>query len=200
MGRKVVQLSAEDMEWARELMLSRRSRTDNPRAIEYGKDPDAADLQGLMGEIAVARFYNASTDHISGPVDKGIDLEVHGFTLQIKSSAYFGHPATLMAKPNEHFKANAFLLALVNPESPFVVLAGWATTSELLDGHYGRAFPKARWDNYYLSEDELRECREPVAVYREEDSSPVGYIGGEELTVEYWLRRYEEQDVADLFR
>jgi hypothetical protein len=199
MTRRRVRLSDEDMEWARELMRARRSRTDNPRAREYGKDPDAADLQGLMGEIATARFYGASTDPIAGPVDSGIDLELHGFTLQIKSSAYFGYPATLMAKPNEHFKADAFLLALVDTEDPVVELAGWALTSELLAGHFGRAFRGAKWDNYYLSEDELRECRPPGDhELQEPEANPERKA--EEETVEYWLEAWKDLDVEELAR
>lgn len=197
MARVSVEISPEDLAWVKDLAHQRNDRTDNPRAKKFGKNGYEANLMGLMGEIATCRFYGAPTDTMTGPVDEGVDLELQGFTLQIKASRYFRYPAKLLAKPNEHFKAHAFLLALVDLESPVVQLAGWALTSELLAGHYGRAWPGAPWDNYYLEEPDLRECRQPVS---NEEPGRVGTVqAGEipdaEMFVEHWLDAWKDFDV-----
>jgi hypothetical protein len=86
---------------------------------------------GIMGEIAVARFYGTDPDlEVYKERKEGAeDLVRNGQTANIKSTKYFNRPSLLVADYDNRY--DIYLLCSVNLFSGYARLQGYATREEI---------------------------------------------------------------------
>ena len=99
----------------------------NGKSIRKQKlDPD---INGMAGEIAVAKAFNRFPDLSVGPHRRGYDLIITGRKVDVKTTTY--NPGYLQAKLNKRFE-DADIYLLVTADLPHYTIQGGATAQDLL--------------------------------------------------------------------
>ena len=89
-------------------------------------DPD---INGMAGEIAVAKYFNRFPDFSVGPHRRGYDLIISGRKVDVKTTTY--NPGYLQPKLNKKFE-DADIYLLVTADLPHYTIQGGATAQDLL--------------------------------------------------------------------
>lgn len=115
-------------------------------------DPD---INGMAGEIAVAKYFNRFPDLSIGPHRRGYDLIITGRKVDVKTTTY--NPGYLQCKTHKKIQ-DADIYLLVSADMPHYTIQGGATSHDLLrktnikDTGYG-AF-------YTLEQDQLQSVQQ----------------------------------------
>ena len=89
-------------------------------------DPD---INGMAGEIAVAKYFNRFPDLSVGPHRRGYDLIITGRKVVVKTTTY--NPGYLQCKTYKKIQ-DADIYLLVSADMPHYTIQGGATSHDLL--------------------------------------------------------------------
>ena len=92
-------------------------------------DPD---VNGMAGEIAVAKYFNRFPDLSVGPHYSGYDLMIAGKRVDVKTTKY--NPGYLQAKTKKKLE-DADIYILVSADVPHFTIQGGATAQQLIQSH-----------------------------------------------------------------
>ena len=89
-------------------------------------DPD---INGMAGEIAVAKYFNRFPDLTIGPHRRGYDLVIKGKRVDVKTTSY--NPGWLNCKTYKKID-DADIYVLVHCDLPHYTIQGGATAEDLI--------------------------------------------------------------------
>lgn len=133
--------------------INRASSVSNSRV---GPQSDyQTDLDGLVAEIAWAKWRNCYPDLSVSPRSGGADALVSGKRVDIKATRYAN--GRLLAVPSKHKDdADVYVLAIVNEST--VRFPGWAYSDELLSEQ--NLTDLGHGPTYAMTQDQLRPFKE----------------------------------------
>jgi hypothetical protein len=142
----IVSLDAGEMTVAQVLAAMRNSVARISGVVDQKAGPQSAyqtDLDGLVAEIAFAKWRNVCPDLTVSPRVGGSDAVVKGWRIDVKATRHVtGRLLASRTKKAEY--ADAYVLAVVRDNT--VRFPGWATSADLLrdenltDFGYGQVF------------------------------------------------------------
>jgi hypothetical protein len=142
----IVALDAGEMTVAQVLAAMRNSVARISGVVDQKAGPQSAyqtDLDGLVAEIAFAKWRNVCPDLTVSPRVGGADAVVKGWRVDVKATRH-ENGRLLASRTKKPEYADAYVLAVVRDNE--VRFPGWATASDLLreenltDFGYGQVY------------------------------------------------------------
>jgi len=173
----VVYLSESEIQRCYELARGRDSSKDGRGYLDEDQDSFTAHFRGIQGELAVSKWYDVEESFdeeiYEGEGDDGIDLEIAGFGIDVKTTPHDETGRLLMdqhhiyeaLEDSEKELPDAFYL-IEEIELGVLGLVGWVTLADLLNRE-PRRWPRDRL-NYVVERDELRPMHEKRGDVRTE--------------------------------
>lgn len=112
------------MSGAERMLQNQKNGTSSPKVKKL--DPD---INGMAGEIAVAKYFNRYPDFSVGPHRRGYDLVVAGRKVDVKTTTY--QRGFLQVKAHKKIE-DADIYVLVYANIPEYVIMGGAYSHELI--------------------------------------------------------------------
>ena len=135
-------------------------KTGNSRARDYELTPEQAETSGVAGEVALAWYYDELDDceeRLVGGPDSGVDLQIMGCAVQVKSTRWFYQPIIAVREREKKVAPVYFLCCAEDELSYFTVdIVGWCKRDLLYDRDPGpRPDLKMYTPVYVVAEREL---------------------------------------------
>lgn len=126
-GRVPVQLSEADIKLAHYIARNRNVNEGKMGANNWTSETSYdTNLQGAMGEVAIARQYDVEPDTVFADVGGGgaFDLEIKGYNVEVKTTPYF-HNVKLMVAVHTFKDADIYFRCSVDTEKGYCEIVGW---------------------------------------------------------------------------
>ncbi len=162
----IVQLTQADVDWCRRLSEIRMEENRRAMVAEQKRmaDGDQASFEGVVGELALARWLDVSVDTTTQPRSGGYDMRKDGYRWDAKATALPN--GRLLKTLKENNVVDVYALALLHRLADLlVVLRGYAFAGELIDPT--NIIDLGHGPTYGLAQDRLHEFKpKPLQIDR----------------------------------